>query len=258
MRTPAIVLLAAAALACQSPAPTPPAVPAPAAKPASAPKPPAAPERRDADQVAPAQQEAIAALRARFERRETTVGGALADPALMDLHDKTPFRQLLARHADAKPLTLTTKDEPGTPFVVQARVVAEGGKPVAGALVYAYHADARGFYGYERAHVGGNAGDFGHARLFGYVRTDVEGRFELHTIRPASYPDTDLPQHVHLEITAEGFAPTVTEVLFADDPKLTPEQRASAQEHGVPVVDVERGVDRVERCAPVFTLPRAR
>src|SRR5262249_38967701 len=151
-------------------------------------------------------------LRGRFEReRDLTAAAVLTDPRCRDLHDKTPFRQLLAAHAAAAPLPLVDKDEAGAPLAVHGRVLDAQGKPAAGAVGYAYHTDARGFYGYDRAHVGGNEGDRRHARLFGYVRTDERGAFELRTIRPASYPDSELPQHIHVEISGPGAAALVTE-----------------------------------------------
>ena len=244
MRTVAAVLSLLPLLCCQ----TPPAAPKPQTT--------AKPAQRDAEAVTPAQTAAIAALRARFEReRDLTAAAVLTDPHNRDLHDKKPFRELLAAHAAAAPLPLVDKDEAGTPLAVHGRVLDAQGKPAAGVLVYAYHTDARGFYGYDRAHVGGNEGDRRHARLFGYVRTDGRGAFELRTIRPASYPDSELPQHIHVEISGAGGAALATEMMFDDDPKLSQAQRESAKKSGFQVVSVDTGKDGVGRCGPVFTLP---
>jgi protocatechuate 3,4-dioxygenase beta subunit len=242
MRILAAVLSLLPLLGCQAPPAKPPAAPTPAP--------------RDAEAVSDAHAAAIAALRTRFAReRDLTVAAVLTDPRYRDLHDKTPFRELLATHAAAAPLPLVDKDERGTPLAVHGRVIDDHDKPVANAIVYAYHTDARGFYGYDRAHVSGNAGDEKHARLFGYVRTDERGAFELRTNRPASYPDSELPQHIHVEISGAGFATLVTEVLFDDDRKLTAAQRQHAKNSGFQVVAVDVGKDRVGRCGPVFTLP---
>jgi len=59
-----------------------------------------------------------------------------------------------------------------------------------------------------------------HARLFGYAKTDKNGKMELHTIKPAGYPKSDLPAHIHVHVTAEGYRPYGTEFLFQDDERL--------------------------------------
>jgi len=93
-------------------------------------------------------------------------------------------------------------------------------KPVAGALVYLYHTDSRGWYAADAPHVLLNEGDIRHARLFGYVKTDKNGMFELHTIKPSGYPQSDLPAHIHVHVSANGYRSFGTEFLFDDDERL--------------------------------------
>jgi protocatechuate 3,4-dioxygenase beta subunit len=217
------------------------------------------PAMRDAGAVDVAKAAAIAALQSRLEQGKATVASVLADRANDELRDKTPFRELIKKYASTAAVTMVAKDEPGAPLVVDGRVDDDQGKPIADAMVYAYHTDARGFYGYERAHVGGDGGDFKHARLFAYARTDRNGAFVLHTIRPASYPDTDLPQHIHFEVTAKGKATLVTEILFADDPKLDHATTQNAKRNGYPVVDVVADKVGPQRCKAMLVLkPAAR
>jgi protocatechuate 3,4-dioxygenase beta subunit len=94
------------------------------------------------------------------------------------------------------------------------------GKPIADALVYLYHTDARGWYAADAPHVSMNEGDMRHARLFGYVKTGNDGKFELHTIKPSGYPQSDLPAHIHVHIDVNGYQSLVTEFLFDDDERL--------------------------------------
>ena len=121
-------------------------------------------------------------------------------------------------------LTITTADEPGKRILVTGTIRNKEGKPVAGAIVYLYQTDTRGWYAASQPHVGGNEGDRRHARLFGYVKTGANGKFELHTIKPSGYPNSDLPAHIHIEITAEGYPTMVTELLFDDDDRLQGER----------------------------------
>lgn len=69
-------------------------------------------------------------------------------------------------------------DESGTPLEITGTVYrADGRTPLAGALIYAHHADARGVVRpVDAAH--------GHGPLRGWARTDSTGRFRFLTIRP--------------------------------------------------------------------------
>jgi protocatechuate 3,4-dioxygenase beta subunit len=120
---------------------------------------------------------------------------------------------------------------------------------VKNAVVYAYHTSAQGWYSDRAAHIEAHEGDRKHARLFGYLTTDDEGKFELQTIRPAGYPDTDLPAHIHVEVEpAEKEAGTlVTEIQFDDDPRLTRAWRDRSRKEGFVIAAVEPGKDKVQR-----------
>jgi protocatechuate 3,4-dioxygenase beta subunit len=122
-------------------------------------------------------------------------------------------------------LVITAADEPGKKIRVLGTVKDNEGKPVAAAMVYLYQTDAKGWYAADAPHVGGNEGDMRHARLFGYVRTDALGKFELQTIKPSGYPRSDLPAHIHVHVWAAGYRPFVNEFLFDDDERLTGEIR---------------------------------
>jgi protocatechuate 3,4-dioxygenase beta subunit len=73
-----------------------------------------------------------------------------------------------------------------------------------------------------------NEGDMRHARLFGYVKTDKDGKFELHTIKPSGYPQSDPPAHIHVHIDANGYRSIVTEFLFDDDDRLVSKIRENS------------------------------
>ena len=56
-------------------------------------------------------------------------------------------------------------------------------------------------------------------RLKGWAMSDAQGRFELHTIRPGSYPRTRTPAHIHVTIEGPRLQRRWTEdIQFADDP----------------------------------------
>ena len=187
----------------------------------------------------------------------TDPGAILANPRYLSLHHETRFRELIRQHATSRSV-LVTPQEPGTPLQVIGIVKDEAGKPTAGALVYVYHTDHRGWYDAEKPHVGGQAGDARHARLFAYLKTDAQGRYEFRTIRPAGYPRSTLPQHIHYEVKASGYQTIVTELLFEGDPRLTPEMRTMAQRSRFIISPVRQGVDRVEQATCDIVLARAK
>ncbi|HKQ61608.1 MAG TPA: hypothetical protein VJS92_09955 [Candidatus Polarisedimenticolaceae bacterium] len=170
-------------------------------------------------------------------------GGAAeiaADPVYVPAREWTRFRQLLRAHARDARATLVPPQERGEPLIVTGTVRDAGsGDALGGALVYVYQTDARGWYSDRAPHVSGVGGDEAHARLFGYLRTAEDGRYELRTIRPLGYPRSSLPGHLHVEIQSSG-ASLVTEIRFADDPRMTPEMREQSLREGFLVCPVER------------------
>jgi protocatechuate 3,4-dioxygenase beta subunit len=107
--------------------------------------------------------------------------------------------------------------EPGEPLRIDGVVRTRDGKPVAGVIVYAYHTDHNGIY---------PRGVVRHGRLRGWTRTDERGRYRFDTIRPAGYPNTGLPQHIHMHIIEPGRGTYwISDIHFTDDPRLTVEQR---------------------------------
>jgi protocatechuate 3,4-dioxygenase beta subunit len=102
--------------------------------------------------------------------------------------------------------------EPGIRLVIHGLVLAPDGKtPVQDAIVFAYHTDQDGLY---RAPGTPEAP----WRLQGWARTDSNGRFEFETIRPAPYPNHQVPAHIHTTIESVRFGRQISGALFADDP----------------------------------------
>src|SRR3954452_2671567 len=140
-------------------------------------------------------------------------------------------------------LTLVNDSEPGQRLTIHGRVVGEGGKPVAGARLHVYQTDASGRY------TPGKPMDEPHARLAGWLQTDKDGKFELHTIRPGGYPkavrlgnrERKIPAHIHIDVEADGYAPRKVQVVFSDDPRLAdPYWQDWIRKQGHPVITVSR------------------
>jgi protocatechuate 3,4-dioxygenase beta subunit len=157
---------------------------------------------------------------AKLQNKSATVSTILTDKKYLPIHPLTEFRELIKANCNTAILKITTPDEPGKMIRVLCAVADKEGKPVANAIIYLYQTDHRGWYAADAPHVLINEGDMRHARLFGYVRTDAAGKFELNTVRPSGYPHSDLPAHIHVHVTADGYKPYITEFLFDDDERL--------------------------------------
>src|SRR5215470_9367899 len=119
---------------------------------------------------------------------QASITQVLTDPTYMQLQSQTECRELIRRFAKQEKITLVTANEPGARITVKGKIVDRNEKPLDNVLVYVYHTDNKGWYSDTAGHVSGIGGDRGHARLFGYFKTNDNGTFEFHTIHPKGYP----------------------------------------------------------------------
>jgi len=212
------------------------------------------------DGVDPSQ--ALRWLRGSFQRGNPRPGDVLSDPALAKLRNEPALRgqlrTLLAEYAREATIQLVAPDEPGEPLIVSGAVRDSAGKPVEGALIQVFHTDQRGYYSEL-------ATDEANPRLFGFMKTGPDGRYEFRTIRPGHYPDQSEPveQHIHVEVTASGYAPKSQRLAFADDPiwkrpALREDPFWSKHMPFPPTwaARVTRAADGVDRCECSITLTR--
>ena len=142
--------------------------------------------------------------------------------------------------------------ESGERLEVSGVVYAVDGRtPVTSASVYVYQTDARGYYRPDDAMGNRNP------RLMALLRTDGHGRYSYRTIRPGSYPGTRVPKHIHYEVTADGHGTRIFEIVFEDDPFLSPQIRADAARPGsiYALQPVQRGPGGVGRLTQNVVLP---
>ena len=164
----------------------------------------------------------------KLKEKSLDVSELLSDKTYLPAHPLTSFRDLVRQYATTDVLKITSSGEPGTKIRVLCTITDIKGKPVPDALVYLYQTDSKGWYAADAPHILQNSGDMEHARLFGYVKTDASGNFELQTVKPSGYPQSDLPAHIHIHITKPGYRSYVSEFLFDDDPRLKGDIRANS------------------------------
>lgn len=122
--------------------------------------------------------------------------------------------------------TLPDFNEPGPKMVISGIIYkADGKTPAKDIVLYVYHTDQKGIYPTK-----GN--EKGWARRHGYIRgwvkTNEKGEYKFYTLRPASYPDSRNPQHIHPTIKEPGLNEYwIDEYLFDDDPYLTAAERSN-------------------------------
>ena len=96
-------------------------------------------------------------------------------------------------------------DAPGQPIVLEGYVLGADCRPLAGAWLDFWHADATG--GYD------NTG----YRLRGHQKADAQGHYRLETILPAVYPGRT--RHIHVKLSAqEGGRILTTQAYFPGEP----------------------------------------
>jgi len=136
-------------------------------------------------------------------------------------YEDMPAMTKITSHERIAPLS-----EPGEPLTLTGRVLGPDGQPRAGVIVYAYHTGRNGLYPPPDV----ARSDFSnfHGRLRGWARSDAQGRYTFDTIRPGNYPNSTIPQHIHMHVIEPGCATyVIDEVWFTDDPMF---QRLSAAE----------------------------
>jgi protocatechuate 3,4-dioxygenase beta subunit len=122
-------------------------------------------------------------------------------------------------------------NEPGEPMEASGVIYQPDGRtPAPGVILYAYHTDAHGIYP-PAPNASGMARR--HGRLRGWIKTNARGEYKFVTIKPASYPDSTIPSHVHLIVKeADKNEYYIDDFEFDDDRFLTQQERARRRKAG--------------------------
>jgi protocatechuate 3,4-dioxygenase beta subunit len=118
----------------------------------------------------------------------------------------------------------------GTPLKVSGQVSGPDGRPLAGAEVEVWHANAEGRYENQ------DPDNQPEHNLRGRFTADEAGRFRFRTIRPSGYAlpadgpvgrlaqrlglSLDRPAHIHFAVTAPGHRRLVTAIFDGSDPAI--------------------------------------
>ncbi|MBP0441441.1 protocatechuate 3,4-dioxygenase subunit beta [Tianweitania sediminis] len=112
----------------------------------------------------------------------------------------------------------------GQRIVVYGRVLDETNRPVPGALVEFWQANAGGRYRHKKeSYLAALDPNFGGC---GRAITDAEGRYEFRTVKPGAYPWPNgvndwRPAHIHFSVFGNAFAQRlITQMYFEGDPMI--------------------------------------
>jgi protocatechuate 3,4-dioxygenase, beta subunit len=125
--------------------------------------------------------------------------------------------------------TSTAWNEKGQKLLVTGKMLKlDGITPASNVIVYYWQTDNNGYYSNGK----GKSKKHGHIR--GWVKSNKQGSYSIYTIRPANYPNSDMPAHIHLsikepEIDDEYYTDGL---VFADDIKLTSDKRKKFENRG--------------------------
>jgi catechol 1,2-dioxygenase len=147
-------------------------------------------------------------------------------------------------------------DGKGEPLVLSGRVLDDDGRPIGGATLDVWQANAEGFYDVQQR------GIQPEGNLRGIFTTGADGRYWFTSVRPAHYPiphDGPVgkllermgrhpyrPGHVHFIVSAEGHAPVTTHLFEPSDPYLTSDTVFGVKES---LIADFRRIDDPERAA---------
>jgi protocatechuate 3,4-dioxygenase, beta subunit len=150
---------------------------------------------------------------------------------------------------EAEPSSLTwqsqmvLRNEPGEPLTIDGTVFAvDGVTPAANVVIYAYQTNAKGLYANGTLQTEASRR---HGRIRGWVKTGTKGQYRFQTIKPAPYPNDNIPAHVHFTILEPGRQPYwIDDIVFDGEFGVTPKYRRSmTNKGGTGIVSVQSRPD---------------
>lgn len=93
----------------------------------------------------------------------------------------------------------------------------DGVTPASGVIVYYWHTDEDGLY---KADTKTPPAASRHGRLRGWIKTGADGKYRIRTLRPAPYPNADIPAHIHVSVKEPNIANEYYLDWYFDDDKL--------------------------------------
>ena len=120
----------------------------------------------------------------------------------------------------------------GQKLLITGTIFQRDGKtPAPNVILYYYHTDINGIYANSK-NLNPKAERHGYIRS--WVRSDSNGKYTIYTVRPASYPNSSDPAHIHPAIKEPNNYNEyyIDAFVFDDDPLLKSSYRNSRENRG--------------------------
>ena len=157
------------------------------------------------------------------EKKEIKVGGGCEGCEVI-YESPIPFEKL--NWID----TLPDFNEAGKKLIVSGTVDKPDGKRAKDIIIYIYHTDQKGNYD-NRNNEKGFAGRNGYIK--GWMKTNEKGQYKFLTLKPVSYPNSNIPAHIHPIIKEPHTSDYwIDEFVFDDDPFLTSQELKNHKQRG--------------------------
>jgi len=124
----------------------------------------------------------------------------------------------------------------------------DGKTPAENVILYIYQTNRNGVYE-KKGDEEGWAKRHGYIR--GWIKTGKDGKYTFYTFRPATYPNRDEPEHIHITTKEPNKNEYyIDEYVFDDDPLLTQEKRNALENRGgsgIAKPEVQNGILTIKR-----------
>ena len=107
----------------------------------------------------------------------------------------------------------------------------DGRTPAPNVILYYYHTDINGLYANKK---GLDKRVARHGYIRGWVKSDANGKYSIYTVRPAPYPNSEIPAQIHPAIKEPCISKEyyIDEFVFDDDKLLTTLKRKALENRG--------------------------
>lgn len=124
----------------------------------------------------------------------------------------------------------------------------DGSTPAENVILYIYHTNRKGIYE-TKGDEEGWARQHGFIR--GWIKTGKDGKYTFYSFRPASYPNRQEPEHIHITVKEPGKNEYYIDAyFFNDDSLLTNSERDKMNNRGgsgIGYPTVKDGITTIKR-----------